>query len=259
MRPSWPVVLALAVAPATAASAFAARPEPATRASASPAKDDAVRERESESPVPALSILWLEGGAGWERVGLTTLRVRRDSGGEALTGDLVPDSLSGPMVSFGVGVRWMVLTLGVRVGAAFFDDSSPDRSDGTSQLYSIDGELGFRIPAGRVEPYFVMGAGYSRFGGLDDAIQGVGRGLDIDGANLRLAFGLDYFMTRTWSLGARVTGGLLFLSRAGVPLRQLATPEQVSTLGQAKERLLEGEGSSAGTSIAVTFGPAMHF
>jgi hypothetical protein len=51
----------------------------------------------------------------------------------------------------------------------------------------------------------------------------------------------------------------LFLSRPGIPLRQLAAPESVNTLGEAKARLLEGEGTSAGTSVAVTVGPGFHF
>jgi opacity protein-like surface antigen len=259
MKPSALGVLVLAVVQATTASVLARPSDRTTRESEAPARDQPVEKQEKEPTVPALTVGWLDGNVGWERVGLTTLRVRRDSGGDVLTGDLVPAALSGPSVGLGFGVRWMVLTLGVRLGAAFFNDSSPDRTDGTSQLYSIDGELGFRIPAGSLEPYLVMGAGYSRFGGLDDAIHGVGQGLDIDGANLRLALGLDYFFTRNWSVGARVAGDVLFLSRAGVPLRSLATAEQVNTLGEAKARLLEGEGSSAGTSLSVTFGPALHF
>ena len=61
------------------------------------------------------------------------------------------------------------------------------------------------------------------------------------------------------NIGARVAGEALFLSRPRVPVRQLATPERVSTLGEAKARLLEGEGPSAGTSFAVTVGPGVHF
>jgi hypothetical protein len=153
----------------------------------------------------------------------------------------------------------LVLTVGPRLAVSFFNDPSPGRSDGSSQLYSVDAEFGFRIPAGRFEPYFVMAGGYSRFGGFDDAIQGVGRGLNIDGANLRLGLGFDYFVSPNISIGVRGAGEVLFLSRRGVPVRQLAAPEQVNTIGEAKARVLEGEGSSAGTSFAVTLGPGVHF
>lgn len=273
--PGSVATLALAVVLATAASAAASPvseqgvasssseprvaevgPEPGV--GARPRRDRVV-EAEEKPIIPSSTIFWIDSGLGWERVGLTTLRVRRDIGGDVLTGDLVPSVLSGPMVQLGFGLRWLVLSFGARIGASFFDDSSPDRTDGTSQFYNVDAELGFRIPAGRLEPHIVLGAGYSRFGGLDDAIRGVGQGLDIDGANLRLGLGLDYFVTRNWSIGARVAGEVLFLSRSGVPLRDLASPQQVSTIGEAKSRLLEGEGSSAGTSFALTIGPGVHF
>lgn len=258
MKPLTLVLVALAVVSATTASARAPRSE-SDRSEPARAEDRPRADEEQEPPEPAKSVFWIDSGVGWHRVGLTTLHVERNSGGEVLTGDLVPGVLSGPSLQLGFGVRWLVLTFGARVGASFFDDPSPGRSDGSSQLYSVDAEIGFRIPAGRLEPYFVMAGGYSRFGGLDDAIQGVGQGLDIDGANLRLAFGLDYFLSRHVSIGARIAGEALFLSRSGIPLRDLAAPQQVNTLGEAKARLLEGEGSSAGTSFAVTVGPGVHF
>jgi hypothetical protein len=221
-------------------------------------KDQAVVV-EHKATEPTTTVFWVDTSIGWQRVDLTTLHVQRNSAGEALTGDLVPNVLSGPALSLGVGVRWLVLSFGARMTAAFFNDPSPDRTDGSSQFYSLDAEIGLRIPAGRLEPYVVLGAGYSVFGGLDDAIRGVGQGLDIDGANARLALGVDYFFSRNWSLGARVTGELLFLARPGVPIRGLATAEQVNTLGEARARLLEGEGTSGGTALAFTFGPGLHF
>jgi hypothetical protein len=250
-------ITALAVVHVTAASART--PSGDTRDEHGRTPDERRGDEERGLPAPAKTVFWADTNVGWHRVGLTTLQVDRTAGGDALTGDLVPSVLSGPTVQVGFGLRWLVLTFGARLGASFFDDPTPGRSDGSSQLYSVDGEIGFRIPAGPIEPYFVMAAGYSRFGGLNDAIQGIGQGLDIDGANLRLAFGLDYFFNEHVSLGARVAGEALFLSRPGIPIRDLAAPEQVSTLGEARARLLEGGGSSAGTSLAITVGPGVHF
>lgn len=224
-----------------------------------PSRDERAREVRERKPNPSTTVGWVETAIGWERVDLTTVHVQRDTAGDTLTGDLVPATLTGPALSLGFGVRWLVLSFGARLGVAFFNDSSPDRTDGASQFYSIDAELGLRIPAGRLEPYLVLGAGYSVFGGLSDAINGIGQGLDIDGANVRLGLGVDYFVTRTWSIGARLSGELLFLARSGVPVRELARPEQVSTLGEAKARLLEGDGSSAGTAVTLTIGPGLHF
>jgi hypothetical protein len=104
----------------------------------------------------------------------------------------------------------------------------------------------------------VFGVGYSVFGGLGDALSGIGQGLDIDGGNLRLGFGLDYFLTNTWSIGVRATGELLFLSRTGVPIRDLARAQSVSTVREARTRLAEGEGTSAGTAFSITIG-LVHF
>jgi hypothetical protein len=224
-----------------------------------PPKDQPVQGAGREKQVPTPSVFWLDSGFGWQRVGLTTLRVHRDSAGRATLGELVPAVRDGPSVSLGFGVRWLALTFGARVTSGFFDDLSPERTESTSQFYSIDFELGLRIPAGRFEPHVIMGAGYSVFGGLGDAITGLARGLDIDGGNLRLGFGVDYYLTTTWSIGARATGELLFLAKSGVPIRELARPEMVNTVREARTRLAQGEGSSAGSAFSITIGPSLHF
>lgn len=224
-----------------------------------PAKDQPVRGSERETQTPASSVFWIDSGLGWQRVGLTTLHVHRDSSGRATVGELIPAVRDGPTVSLGFGLRWLVLTFGARVTAAFFEDLSPERSEATSQFYSIDVELGLRIPAGRFEPHVIFGAGYSVFGGLGAAISGLAQGLDIDGGNLRLGFGVDYFVTNTWSIGARATGEFLFLARSGVPIRDLARAETVNTLREARTRLADGEGTSAGSAFSLTIGPGVHF
>src|SRR4029079_11054398 len=167
--------------------------------------------------------------------------------------------VDGPTAHLGVGFRLLPLTLGLRAGVAAFGDSSPTRSVNDMQLYSIDAEIGVRIPVARFEPYLLVGGGYSAFGGLDDAISGVSQGLAVDGANVRAGLGLDFYVSPLLSLGARFTGELLFLSRPGVPIRDLATAQQVSTIGEAKARLLEADGSSIGTALHLTVGPALHF
>lgn len=203
--------------------------------------------------------MWLDGGFGWQRLDLTTFHVQRAQDSTALTADLAPRVAGGPALNGGLGVRLSVLTIGARLGATFFDSTASDQQDGSLQLYSINLELGLRVPIGRLEPYLVLGGGYSVLGGLGDAFTGLGEGLDIDGANGRLGLGLDYFMSPHVSLGIRATGEVLFLSRSGVPLRDLAAPETVNTVGEAKARTLEGDGSSIGTLIGVTIGPGLHF
>jgi hypothetical protein len=234
-------------------------PPSARSPDSTPEKDQPMREPQTGKSTPASTVFWIDSGLGWQRVGITTLRVHRDSAGRATVGELMPAVLDGPSISLGFGLRWFVLTLGARVTAAFFRDSAPDRPEGSSQFYSIDAELGLRIPAGRWEPHVIIGAGYSVFGGFGDAIGGLARGLDIDGGNLRLGLGLDYYFTTTWSIGARATGEFLFLAPSGVPIRDLARPETVNTVREARIRLAEGEGSSAGSAFSVTIGPGVHF
>jgi hypothetical protein len=108
--------------------------------------------------------------------------------------------------------------------------------------------LHVRFQLGRVEPHLLFGGGYSTFGGLDNAIDGVRAGLDIDGANLRAGLGLDWFATPELSIGARGTAEALFLSRRAVPIRDLARPREVGTLSEARARILEAEGSTAGAA-----------
>jgi hypothetical protein len=241
-------------------AALSARTEraPAADLEGTPPRDEPAA-REPDSKTRGTKPFWLDGGVGWQRLGLTTFRVDRNDAGDALTADLLPSVADGPTAHLGVGVRLSVLTLGVRAGVAAFQDSTPGRSVDTLQLYSLDAELGFRIPLGRVEPYLLLGGGYSAFGGLDDAIRGVGRGLAMDGANLRAGLGVDVFVSGALSLGARLSADVLFLSRPGVPIRDLATAQQVNTLGVARTRLLEGDGSSVGTAINLSIGPGIHF
>ena len=113
-------------------------------------------------------------------------------------------------------------------------------------------EAGTRLRLGPVEPSLFAGGGYSTFGGLEDAAEGLGAGLDIDGVNVRGGLGLDLRLARNVTVGVRGTGELLFLGRDGVPVRDLAEPRQVDTIGETRARLLEGDGASMGTTWALT-------
>jgi hypothetical protein len=253
------VVAVLGTAATAPAQPVETEPPNAPPPESRPPKDQPERGEERNAVAPGASVFWIDSSLGWQRVGLTTLRVHRDSAGRATVGELVPAVRDGPSASLGLGFRWLVLTVGARVTAAFIKDLSPERTESTSQFYSVDLEVGLRIPAGRFEPYMVFGAGYSVFGGFGDALSGLARGVDIDGGNLRLGFGLDYYLTNTWSIGARATGEFLFLAKSGVPIRDLARAEMVNTVREARTRLADGEGSSAGSAFSVSIGPGLHF
>jgi hypothetical protein len=197
---------------------------------------------------------WLNSGVGIEYVNMRTFRADPDT----LSAGFFPTVATGPTVNLGAGVRVYMLSLGLRGGVAWLDDSARENL-GSIRLWSIDAEAAFHILSARIEPYLLLGGGYSTVGGLDDAVEGLGNGLDVNGANLRLGLGMNLRATPTLSFDARVSGELLALSRRGVPLRDLARPVEVGTLNEAEARVLQGNGSSLGTALTFTVGPAVRF
>ncbi|HEV8245879.1 MAG TPA: hypothetical protein VGP93_08920, partial [Polyangiaceae bacterium] len=109
----------------------------------------------------------------------------------------------------------------------------------------------------RLEPYIEIGGGYSTFGGINDALRG--SGYSVAGWNAHGGIGLDYFIQDNFSISGLLSGELMFLTRPGVSATALLTPEEVSTIGQARERALEANGSSVGTGFSIVAGPSVHF
>jgi hypothetical protein len=165
----------------------------------------------------------------------------------------------GPAVDVGLGFRLVFLTLGVRGRVASFQDQSPERTVGNWQVWTLDAELGFRAMLRRAEPYLTFAGGYASFGGLDDAVAGLRKGLDVSGLNLRAGAGLDYYLSPHFSVGAHVDAEVLALSRRGVAVADLLEAQRVNTINEAKARILEGDGSSWGWAWTAVAGPGVHF
>lgn len=208
-----------------------------------------------ESPKP-VEWLFIKPGFGYQRVWLRTLSAE-DS--ERLTAHVIPEDLSGPAPSLGIGAKLWFVTLGVTGRVAHLSGAAPERESTDLDLWSLDGEVAFRAPLGPLEPYVLFGAGYSTFGGMGDVVDGLGAGLDINGVNLRGGLGFDYYLTRELSLRLEGSSDILFLARPGVAARDLAEPKKVGTLDEAEERLLQADGSSAGLAFGVTAGLGVHF
>jgi hypothetical protein len=154
----------------------------------------------------------------------------------------------------GLGVRLWFVSLMLH-GDVTFLDSSSGAIDDDMQLWSLDLEAALRFLHGRFQPYVLVGAGYSGLAGIDDLLDDQRREAEAHGGNARLGLGFDYYMTKALTLGFRGhADGLLLASR--VSFLELATPEQVDTLGETRARLREADGSIAGFSYAggVTFG-----
>src|SRR6201999_1896593 len=83
------------------------------------------------------------------------------------------------------------------------------------QLWTLDAEGGMHIPLGNLEPYFTLAAGYAALGSFStDAA--LASKASVKGANVRLGAGIDYYLSNTFSLGANLSGDMLFLSRSKV-------------------------------------------
>jgi hypothetical protein len=154
-----------------------------------------------------LSFCWVNGEVGYELLGLHTFH-----DGDLVDGEIVDSSQNGLAFGGALGVRLIFITIGARFRLATFEKST---------LWTLNAEGGFRIPIGRLEPYFTFGGGYVSLGSFDtgrafDDAGGSSSDLSIHGFNLRGSAGLDYFVGRSLSLGANLSGDLLFLSRGRV-------------------------------------------
>ena len=158
-----------------------------------------------------------------------------------------------PSTSFGVapgaslGVRLWFVSLAAHTQVAFFNAPESGGGDGAFHLWSTDGELSFRAPLGRVQPYILLGAGYSVMGGLSSTDREQRRSVTARGANVRGGLGVDWFLGKIWTVGALASVDGLFLS-SQAPVRRLATPMDVDTVGQASDRAREADGAVFGWS-----------
>ncbi len=215
---------------------------------------DVGKEEDDRGGRRKVELFWMRPTAGFAAVNLTTF----EADTERLTADLIPTRLAGPELGLGVGLRLMFVSLAVNGKVDLFDDESATHAVDNLQLWTIDGNLLLHLLTGyRIEPYLQLGAGYSAFAGVDDALSGGGFG--ISGWNLHAGVGLDYFVSDHVSIGGLLAGQLMFLTRPGTSAISLLTPEEVDTVGQARDRLLEADESSVGTGFSLVLGPGLHF
>lgn len=213
------------------------------------------RAEDSGAPEKPLQWLWLDGQAGYAVANLRTFNA--DS--ETLGVGIVPTSGSGPTFGIGAGVRLVFVTLGLRARVASFRGNTETGDSQAWKLWSLDAEVGVRVPLNRIEPHFTLGLGYTSLGAFGDAVDGLKGGLAVGGANVRIGAGVDYFLTRNFSLGVDLTGELLVLARKGVSLESLAAAKRVGSVDDAQARVLQSSGSSVGTLVSLTGGAALHF
>ncbi len=193
-----------------------------------------------------LSWVWLNVEGGFEHVGLQTFNVDEAN----FTAGFVDTSASGGVVGAGLGIRLLFLTLGARARVGFFS---------AWQLFSLGGELGFKIPIGNFEPHLELGAGYSGLGSVTGAVSGAADAISIRGLDARLGGGFDYYVTPVLSLGANISWELLVLTRPGVSPDEIARIKASANVDAARADALAAEGSGYGSALAITAMAGLHF
>ena len=241
----WPL-LAVLLAPAAAfaqddLSSGGLAPPPAIEgaepydASATEAELDQADRKDSGR---GLEFFWANVEGGVQHLGLQTFKSN-----DLVDGELISTTQTGPLFGAGMGVRLIFITLGGRFRLGSFEEW---------QLWTLDAEVGFRVPLGPLEPYFSVAGGYASLGSfeLDGALEN--EGVDARGFNLRGAVGLDYYIGNTLSLGGNLSGDLLFLSRSGVDAGDIEDEDTASAV-------YASDGSGIGAGVTLTLVAGLHF
>lgn len=143
-----------------------------------------------------LEFVWLDAGVGYQYLAPAGFREQ----------EFLPDARwqkgSGLAISGALGLRLLYFSLGAR----FRYTPLPEFA-----FYTLGPELGLRIPYGSWEPYVLLGVGYAHLGGakteLGQKISGVA------GLFGRVGGGLDYYFSKTFSIGGQLAFDYLGLRR----------------------------------------------
>jgi len=193
-----------------------------------------------------LEFVYLNAEAGPEYLGLHTLKAN-----QLVDGSLVKSKGAGMVYGAGLGVRLLAFTLGACFRYGNFSDW---------HVWTLGAEAGMHIPLGRIEPYVTLGAGYAALGGYQAAVNATGpQGQNVRGAaglDVRGSAGVDFYLSNTFSVGANLSGDVLFLSRSAdrTPL-QVPTDPNRSTAWTGYQ--LDGSGIGVGGTLSAVLG--LHF
>ncbi|MCA9622711.1 MAG: hypothetical protein KC731_27010, partial [Myxococcales bacterium] len=203
-------------------------------------------ESEEDDAERGLSWFYVDVEGGYQHVGLETFEVDRSN----LTGGLVPATADGGFVGVGLGAQLLWFTIGPRFRVGFFPNW---------QMFSIGGELGFRIPIGIFEPHFALGGGFVALGSLGGALEANADAIDIAGPYGRVSGGLDFFLADVFSIGPVVSWEFMGLTRPGVPLSADAAAACESDPNAARDCALAAEGSGIGSAVSIGARVGLHF
>jgi hypothetical protein len=186
----------------------------------------ALEEAEHLDSGRGLEFVYFEGGGGAQLAALEAF---------GSSGVLFPDSetpVLGPVVNVASGVRLLYLTIGPRFRFGHY---------GAWDLWTLNLDLGWRIPLGRFEPYAFIGGGFAKvaYAASVSTARGDEGNLSVSasGFDIRLGGGADYYVSNVFSVGGTLGADVVRLSRSADDGALAAPPEaytpEASTWGIA--------------------------
>jgi hypothetical protein len=202
-------------------------------------------EAEKKDSGRGLEWIWVNAEFGFEHLGLQTFHAN-----QLVDAAIVGTTQTGLMYGAGLGVRLVFVTLGARFRFSTFD---------SFDLWTLNGELGLRIPLGKLEPHLSIGAGFASVGSFSASdLGGANRDqVDITGYDIRAGGGLDYYVTPIFSVGAAVTFEMLGLTRPGVSAGDVQNVTNGGTVAQYE--VYRVSGSSLGSAFTGSLVLGLHF
>ncbi len=209
-----------------------------------PPTEQELAKADREDSGRGLEFFYINAEIGGEYLGLQTFKANHlvDAG-------VVKTLQTGLLYGGGLGVRLVFLTLGGRFRLGHFSEWD---------LWTLNAELGIHIPLGSVEPYFTLGGGYASAGSFNSKKLGgdlQSKDVDIKGWDIRGGFGIDLYLSSTFSLGANLTGEMLILTRPGISAAKL----QATSSSASANDIYAADGSSIGSAVTLTAVAGLHF
>jgi hypothetical protein len=160
-------------------------------------------EADREDSGRGLEFVWLNGELGVQHLGLETFSAK-----DLVGSDVSKRKFTSLIAGAGLGARIVFLTVGARFRYGHAQDL---------KHFTVGLEGAVHWPFGALEPYGGLGVGYARVLELTrTALDATDRTKmqPIAGVDARIFGGVDYYLTNMFSVGANVSGDVLFLFRS---------------------------------------------
>ena len=211
----------------------------------SPSTEQSLKQADEKDSGRGLQFVWVNAEAGFQYLSLNTFHANN-----LVDAKFVKSTQSGLLLGAAAGVRLIFLTLGARFRWGDF---------AAWQMWTLDAEAGLHLPIGIVEPYFNFALGYASlgaYGGEANSINFQNAGASIHGVNARGGVGLDIYLNRFLSIGALLTGDILYLKRS----QHLTIAGADTDPAKAEaQRVYANDGSSVGGAATLTGVVGLHF